>query len=1374
MAKNMVTKQLGVDIQLGYVDFRFPSKAVLGDVVVPDLNDCEMIRVDRLEIDMFSISLWGFITEPDSVQSVSVESVSLINPYFSLYKQQDGAMNLDFLTQKKNDSIETKPLQLAINVEKIKLENGTFRLQDSTRPTVHEIFLDRMNFENLWVAQINGDLSFSMVPQARTEIGIKNLSAKEQHCNFFLENLTTDVVNDTFHSFDAKGNCEIVRFLEFNSLQVDAHPTHLRANVRFDNQYLLDLFDPYPKERYVARIQEIDFAFATLNYFVPKPVPLDGIVKARGTLIGGFNDVRSNNFEAKHGEDIYLIGKVSVDDFQHDKKMELDISFDKGTVSAQGLRDLLVDVELPSILDTLGRVQLKGNFKGKYYDFDADAMMRSGVGHTQARLHMKLPPLNNKIGYDGYVETKNLNLNQLGFGKILPSNDFNFKGSIKGEGVRLETVHADFNAEIINSDLLGYEMKSVIADVEVEDRKMKGDLKINDFEGFADVEVDLDLAREKPFYKVKGKVEKLNIAKYKIYKDPFFLTSELDVEMEGDSIEEMNGVLRLDNALLERAKDSAQMKLDRFRLVAGKTENDSIRIKLTSSYLNGDVRGDFTVKNAISLTKRLIKEAQLFFTNEDSLIQDYYANKELAEEEVKVYLSAISKEGLNELFSFLGEPLYVSPAGQIQGELTFGQFDHAFVELKLDSVAYEHRSIHKGKAYVDLTKYTNQNAVLMVGGVELDSLHLGKNFTIDTVNLDVQWFDNQIEYTLIGEQSENGNRLQMQLTSEFLEDGRIVSSINPRVSYITLDNSQWHVSQSNTITYLDKAFEIKDFLLEADMQFLKIAGSVSDKPDNLLDVSMHSFDLHIINDLFPDVNYDINGLVFADVKLRDIFTELKFDAEGIVKRIQLDELVYGDVLIDADWQKGSEKVHLIANLVEKPDTFLAIEGTYDIQDKEAPLDFYLNSQTDIPLTYISPFVKEQIYDIGGSVQLDKFRIKGSFDDLDIQGKGHFNDATFGVDYFKTKYSFNGIVDLDKDRITFPTITLYDKNKNSANFYGVIRHRSLKEFVFDLQLDEMSDFLMMDTKKTDNELFYGTVYARDGVASVSGDLSKLNINAYAIPGKNSVFNIPISDVGNLERPNFIYFVGDEEEERGKVKTGLQGFNLNLTVSANPDAHVNLIFDEKVGDIISGSGEGNINVTINEEGDFSMFGNYQISEGEYLFTAQNIVNKKFVVKESESKINWAGDPYEAEVDIQAIYPLNADIKEIIRSENSVRVPVNVLMRMKGSLLQPEIELSIELPNLTSQDAIQIVSYLKTIQYDEQELNKQVFSLMVFNRFAPVGGFFGQDAANSGVTNSISELLSNQLNYWLSQALDDKISVAFGSNNLEDVNLLVSARL
>jgi hypothetical protein len=50
---------------------------------------------------------------------------------------------------------------------------------------------------------------------------------------------------------------------------------------------------------------------------------------------------------------------------------------------------------------------------------------------------------------------------------------------------------------------------------------------------------------------------------------------------------------------------------------------------------------------------------------------------------------------------------------------------------------------------------------------------------------------------------------------------------------------------------------------------------------------------------------------------------------------------------------------------------------------------------------------------------------------------------------------------------------------------------------------------------------------------------------------------------------------------------------------------LIFDRKIGDIITGTGSGNIKMDISPLGNFTMYGNYIISKGSYLFTLKNVI-------------------------------------------------------------------------------------------------------------------------------------------------------------------------
>ena len=56
---------------------------------------------------------------------------------------------------------------------------------------------------------------------------------------------------------------------------------------------------------------------------------------------------------------------------------------------------------------------------------------------------------------------------------------------------------------------------------------------------------------------------------------------------------------------------------------------------------------------------------------------------------------------------------------------------------------------------------------------------------------------------------------------------------------------------------------------------------------------------------------------------------------------------------------------------------------------------------------------------------------------------------------------------------------------------------------------------------------------------------------------------------------------------------------------------------------------------------MYGDYTITEGSFLFSLQNIINKKFVIEDG-STIQWTGSPMDAMLNINAIYKLKASLQ------------------------------------------------------------------------------------------------------------------------------------
>jgi hypothetical protein len=194
-------------------------------------------------------------------------------------------------------------------------------------------------------------------------------------------------------------------------------------------------------------------------------------------------------------------------------------------------------------------------------------------------------------------------------------------------------------------------------------------------------------------------------------------------------------------------------------------------------------------------------------------------------------------------------------------------------------------------------------------------------------------------------------------------------------------------------------------------------------------------------------------------------------------------------------------------------------------------------------------------------------------------------------------------------------------------------------------------------------------------------------------------------------------------------------------------------------------------IDTNGEFNMFGDLEITQGAYNFTLYGIINKEFIIQEG-SRISWLGDPYEATLDITALYRQNASLAPLVRNDAALndpaiqrRYPTSVVMDLTGSMLAPEIDFSInieEYPQGNIELETLVSSFKFRLDNDEQELNRQVFSLIILRTFSPENSF--DTGGSGGLGRSVSELLSGQLSHYISQ-IDENLEVNLDLAGLDE---------
>jgi hypothetical protein len=225
--------------------------------------------------------------------------------------------------------------------------------------------------------------------------------------------------------------------------------------------------------------------------------------------------------------------------------------------------------------------------------------------------------------------------------------------------------------------------------------------------------------------------------------------------------------------------------------------------------------------------------------------------------------------------------------------------------------------------------------------------------------------------------------------------------------------------------------------------------------------------------------------------------------------------------------------------------------------------------------------------------------------------------------------------------------------------------------------------------------------------------------------------------------------------------------NVTVTANPLVNMEVILDELTGDIIRGRGTGILTINSGTTTPLTINGRFNINKGNYLFTFQSIFKKPFVLVENANNyIEWNGDPYKANIHLEAIYtaekvsfaPLAGGL--FGKSYSSLRENVNVVATLTGELFTPNFAFKLDFPNPNISRQPDIAFGIQQIEKNPNELNKQVTYLIVFNSFAP---YENQATSVNPFGEAISNTLSGLLFSEVNRRLNELLSKILRRNNL-----------
>ena len=451
------------------------------------------------------------------------------------------------------------------------------------------------------------------------------------------------------------------------------------------------------------------------------------------------------------------------------------------------------------------------------------------------------------------------------------------------------------------------------------------------------------------------------------------------------------------------------------------------------------------------------------------------------------------------------------------------------------------------------------------------------------------------------------------------------------------------------------------------------------------------------------------------------------------------------------------------------------------------------------MSLLDPLLKGVVSKTEGEADVD-LTLSGQRRDAELHGVIEVANLKTKVDFTNCTYSApHATVQVDNNHFRVKEAPIYDVNgrRGALSMDLSLDHLSNIEYNFRIAADTMQ---VLNTTSRDNSLFYGDVNA-SGTIVVRGNKAGVAMDIVARTEDGSHFFMPLSDKSDISSADFVKFVKPEsvdttnylvrkkmlfENRRNRRSSSAGTMDISMALDVRPNAEVQLVIDPTVGDIIKGRGEGLLNLRINPKSNiFEMYGDYTISEGSYLFTLQNIINKWFVI-EPGSTIQWTGEPLDALLNIDAVYKLKTSLQPLLEgsvSQNSISsraVPVECVIHLTDRLSQPNVTFDVVVPSADAEVQSIVASTLAT----EESKSRQFLYLLVANSFISEStNATSANIATSAAATTGLEVLSNQLSNWLStddynivlryrprtEQMSDEVDFGF-SKGLVDNRLLI----
>ncbi|MBP5505650.1 MAG: translocation/assembly module TamB domain-containing protein [Bacteroidales bacterium] len=1312
-----VSKSTGLEITAGDVHLSLIDRVILEDVGIMNGRDT-VIACRKASV---SISPFALLKKSIHINRVSLEGGTL---YPSAFPK----------SEKKKDAADTSAFVLPdLNVHLERLTIDDFRIVNyvADAPHVNRSRSPRqIDFNDLLVSDLQVDIRDLNYTAQKASAKVRKIAMREQVSGAELQNL----------SFDAAYDTTGLRVSDFNFNDTYTNFTVPEASMKFSS--FSDFDDFFNKVSLDATLQDALLDLSTLGTFLDSVATVQLKLIIDGRITGTVSDLQTDHLHVWTGTkesfvDIsaHLVGLpdalntmatvVVHDSYTYTRDIAQIVwevvprkeSFDRKSISS---------------LAPGTRFSFNGTLNGFFLDFVAYGAVHSNIGNGKVDIVCR------DVNFSAYEI--------LGFMDV---KEFDLGHFLQVESLGKVTCHASlssfFPAKPEDTELFVDELtipKFEFNNYTYSNISAAGNMRNGEFEGRI-VSGDPNLK-----FMLQGILAPANEAGNSLYHIKLSLghadLSALNFDKRPLSSVRMNAVADLTQTSDGRLMGKISITDIQCKSPDGTFDLDDIDILtfngdkrymlgINSGMLQARYRGTAFVTSIIPQVEGMLMTGKL-----DNLAKQLKLKPETGSDSYSLRVKALD---LRSLLGFLSPGTHVENGSTVTLQSEGG--NEGSISVKSDLLAFNQVFVQGLDAGLDFQKKSAsadiRTQMVRFGDIAISEAGLTADCAGNSAMMNLGFCNDP--------DSLDSGHIKAMLSFPNPKESTRKMLLNLGDSFLRLGGEQWTIDPSS-VYFADKNIAINDFKLYNNDQGVEADGVLSGNPRDTCGFSLRNLDLSLVN-MLMSTPLNISGALSGDGKVTGIFSTPDVFADVAVDSLFFAGQQIGHIDVSSKWDDTLRRVNLLARNIVEGRQALIVDG-YFKPDKQA---IYAKvNASKFNLGIIEPFVSDIVTDVSGALTAD-MTVSGPMSALDISCRdARIHEMGAKLVYTQVPYKMDGYVDISSSKIHLKDFTVSDMENGSGEMEGTITHDHFKDINLDINI-MARNMIGFDTDINDNETFYGKAYAT-GKVNLAGPVNDLALRIDVEPRKGTVVNIPIGNattsqtsiltfVDNRPKPrlssidSLINLHRAKEEAQDESAGG--GLDVYVRVRANDDAKVNIEINSDTGDALSVRGDGTVDIAV-KDNDFSIMGDYIVSEGDYTLDLMGLVTRDFSLA-SGSTIHFNGDIMQSELNMTASYKTKASISPLIAggtSNSSLRRPVNCGIRITDKLANPSLSFTIDIDDLDPTTEALIDNTLNT----EEKRMRQFLALIISGSFIP--------DEQSGIVNNTSvsyfnatEIMANQLN-------------------------------